>query len=430
MQCKMTVALINSLTAQEKPFEVRDTGINGLILRVQPTGRKTYYFEYRNADGKRNRVKLGVHPALTLPRAQTKAKVEAGRVAEGEDPAAKRREGRVRPIDTDEDVMTLERFILEVWSPTYKITRKAHDPQLNRLLSGFRPLLDLPLASLTRDHFERHMIERSKKPLARTKKQGKTKAKILPSSATLNRCNATMRPVLEMARKQGLIAINPLADVAKAREDKNRAIRAMTMEEEKSFEQVFTKRREERLAEVAEINERRATEGRKSIPAVPRFLDSMEPMFVLSVETGIRRGEAFSLEWADVDLQARKLTVRGEVAKSSQSRVVPLTKRAQAILSDWREQSEGDGLVFPSRIGGGRLKNIDGAWRELCREANITKLRWHDLRHTFGTRAALAGVSMVVLKALMGHSAITTTERYTHTSDDAARQAIALMERK
>lgn len=431
MQCKITVAIIDSLKAQGDPYEVRDTGINGLILRVQPTGRKTFYFEYRNADGKRNRVKLGVYPALTFPKAQTKAKIEAGRVARGEDPAAIKRESKAKELPAVEaDVMTLERFILEVWSPTYKITRKAHDQQLTRLLSGFKPLLDLPIASLTREHFERHRTERSKTPLARANKKGKTKAKILPSAATLNRCNATMRPVLEMARKRGLLAVNPLADVAKAKEDKNRAIRAMTKEEEKAIEAVFTKRREERVAEVAEINERRTAEGRRPVPAVPSFLDYLQPMFVLSVETGIRRGEAFSLTWEDVDLEARKLTVRGEVAKSSQSRVVPLTKRAHAILSDWQAQGEGAGLVWPSRIGGGVLKNIDGGWRELCKDAGITGLRWHDLRHTFGSRAALAGVPMVVLKALMGHSVITTTMRYAHSTEADAVAAIALLEGK
>jgi integrase len=289
-------------------------------------------------------------------------------------------------------------------------------------------LLDLPLASLTREHFEKHMVERSKTPLARTKKKGKTKAKVLPSAATLNRCNATMRPVLEMARKRGLIATNPLADVAKSKEDKNRAIRAMTKQEEKSIEAVFTKRREEREAEVAEINERRAAEGKKPIPAVPRFLDYLESMFVVSVETGIRRGEAFSLTWADVALDDFKITIRGEEAKSSQSRMIPLTPRAHGILTEWQAQGDGKGLVWPSRIGGTRLKNIDGAWRQLCKDAGITGLRWHDAgRHTFGSRAALAGMPMVVLKDAMGHSAISTTMRYSHTTEADVRAGFALL---
>jgi len=92
------------------------------------------------------------------------------------------------------------------------------------------PLLDLPIGSLTREHFEKHMANRAQKSIT---KEGKGK---LPGAATLNRCNATMRPVLEMARKRGLLAVNPLADVAKSKEDKNRAIRAMTDAEEKAFD--------------------------------------------------------------------------------------------------------------------------------------------------------------------------------------------------
>lgn len=425
MEAKITARVLAALKPQGKPYQIHDTACVGFILRVQPTGAGSFYFMYRAPTGERRKILIGKVSDWTLTEAREKAEEYRNAVARGGDPGAV---AEVEAQAAAVDVMTLERFIREVWSPTYQATRKAHDMQLTRLLSGFRPLLDLPIASLTREHFEKHRIERSKKPLARTNKKGKTKAKILPSAATLNRCNATMRPVLELARKRGLIDTNPLADVAKAKEDKNRAIRAMTKEEEKAIEAVFTKRREERVAEVAEINERRAGEGRKPIPAVPRFLDYLEPMLIVSVETGIRRGEAFTLEWADVDLEAGKLTVRGEVAKSSQSRVVPLTNRAAAVLSDWQAQGGADGLVFPSRIGGGPLKNIDGGWRQLCKDAGIVGLRWHDLRHTFGSRAALAGVPMVVLKALMGHSVITTTMRYAHTTEADARAAISLLE--
>lgn len=423
MKLLITDAAVKALEPQDKPYEVRDEKAPGFLLRVQPSGVMTFYVEYRKPatdkqGWRRDRVKLGGYPVLNVPKARKKAEAMLAEIKLGADPAATRRDA----IQADDDVMTLERFIHEVWSPTYRVTRKAHDPQLKRLLSGFKPLLDIPLANLTREHFEKHRQDRMKVSITK-KGEGK-----IPSATTLNRCNATMRPVLEMARKRGLIATNPLADVAKAKEDKNMAIRAMTAEEEKAIEGVFTTRREARLAEVAEINARRATEGRRPIPAVPVFLDYLQPMFRLSVETGIRRGEAFSLEWSDIDLQGAKLTVRGEVAKSSQSRTIPLTTRAVAVMTDWKAQGTGEGLVFPSRIGGDRLKNIDGGWRELCKDAKVTGLRWHDLRHTFGSRAALAGVPMVVLKALMGHSVITTTMRYAHSTEADARAAIMLLE--
>ena len=423
MEARITARVMAALKQQSKPYQIHDTACVGFIVRVQPTGAASYYFMYRAPTGERRKILIGKAADWTLTQARDKSEEYRNAVARGGDPGA----AVVEDTAAAAEVMTLERFIMEVWSPNYRMTHKAHDPQLQRILSGFRPLLDLPLASLTREHFEKHRIARSKKPLARAKGKGKTKAKLIPSAATLNRCNATLRPVLEMARKRGLIATNPLADVAKSKEDKNRAIRAMTDAEEKAIMAVFTKRREERRGEVAEINERRANEGRNPLPAPPKFLDYLQPMFVLSAETGIRRGEAFSLTWADVDLKAGKLTIRGEVAKSSQSRVVPLTPRAHAILSDWQAQGEDDGLVFPSRIGGGPLKNIDGGWRGLCKDAEIAGLRWHDLRHTFGSRAALAGVPMVVLKALMGHSAITTTMRYAHTTEADAFAAIALL---
>jgi integrase len=124
-----------------------------------------------------------------------------------------------------------------------------------------------------------------------------------------------------------------------------------------------------------------------------------------------------------VDFVARTINVRGENAKSSQSRPVPLSPRAESTLQAWRKQVRGQGRVFP-RATPDALK---GQWARLLADAKITGLRWHDLRHTFGSRTALAGASIEVLKKLMGHSSITTTSRYLHSDMEDARRAIDAM---
>jgi integrase len=62
-----------------------------------------------------------------------------------------------------------------------------------------------------------------------------------------------------------------------------------------------------------------------------------------------------------------------------------------------------------------------------CREAGITDFRFHDLRHTFGTRLADAGVDVVKIKELMGHASIVTTMRYIHATDQGKRGAIVVL---
>ena len=60
----------------------------------------------------------------------------------------------------------------------------------------------------------------------------------------------------------------------------------------------------------------------------------------------------------------------------------------------------------------------------VCREAKIVGLRWHDLRHTFGTRLGEAGFSEAVIAELMGHTSVSTTRRYTHGTERAKRAAV------
>ena len=59
-----------------------------------------------------------------------------------------------------------------------------------------------------------------------------------------------------------------------------------------------------------------------------------------------------------------------------------------------------------------------------CRNAGLSNLRFHDLRHTFGTRAADAGVPLPAIRDVMGHRSIQTTERYAHATDEGKRRAV------
>ena len=74
-----------------------------------------------------------------------------------------------------------------------------------------------------------------------------------------------------------------------------------------------------------------------------------------------------------------------------------------------------------------RDSDVKKSFSATCREAGINNFSFHDLRHTFGTRLADAGVDVVKIKELMGHASIVTTVRYIHATDKGKRTAITVL---
>ncbi len=83
--------------------------------------------------------------------------------------------------------------------------------------------------------------------------------------------------------------------------------------------------------------------------------------------------------------------------------------------------------VFTNPDTSTRYIDIKKSFAAACREAGITNFTFHDLRHTFGTRLADAGVDVVKIKELMGHASIVTTMRYIHATDQGKRGAITVL---
>jgi integrase len=160
-------------------------------------------------------------------------------------------------------------------------------------------------------------------------------------------------------------------------------------------------------------------EERKLIEAsAPHF----KPVIVVAINTGMRRGELLGLQWEQVDLQSRTITVKQ--SKSGRVRHVPLNKTAQQALSELPGLHEGQ--VF--RYRGLPINDVKTAFLKAVKRAGIPCCRFHDLRHTFATRLVLAGVDLATVKELMGHASISTTMRYAHPSPPHKRDAVARLD--
>lgn len=162
-------------------------------------------------------------------------------------------------------------------------------------------------------------------------------------------------------------------------------------------------------------------------------------IYLTAAFTGLRRGELIALRWRDVDFERASIRVSGSYAngklttpKSGHGRVVPMVAEVAEALAKLSQRGEGTGdddLVFPGEVG----LYLDGSalrrrFVAACARAELRPIRFHDLRHTFGTLAVRGAESIVELQNWLGHAEVRTTMRYTHyrqQQDAAARLAKA-----
>ena len=162
-------------------------------------------------------------------------------------------------------------------------------------------------------------------------------------------------------------------------------------------------------------------------------------IYLTAAFTGLRRGELIALRWRDVDFERSAIRVSGSYAngklttpRSGHGRVVPMVPEVGEVLSRLSHRGSlagDDDLVFPGDVG----TYLDGSalrrrFIAACARAELRPIRFHDLRHTFGTLAVRGAESIVELQAWLGHAEVRTTMRYTHyreQQDAAARLARA-----
>ena len=157
-------------------------------------------------------------------------------------------------------------------------------------------------------------------------------------------------------------------------------------------------------------------------------------LYLVAAFTGLRQGELFALRWRDVDFALSRVHVcenySGKLLKRPKSgkvRSPPMSDDVIAALDKLSRRehwTEPDDLVFPSPAGG-YLDDmaVRRAFYAALQAAGLRRVRFHDLRHTFGTQAAQT-LSPLALQTYMGHSNYSTTERYLHhipAVEDAAK---------
>ncbi len=175
--------------------------------------------------------------------------------------------------------------------------------------------------------------------------------------------------------------------------------------------------------------------------SIPRFLTADElkqlfsacddrdrRLFMTILLSGMRKGEAEHLTWADVNLALGVIFIREQQAlgwqPKTEERIIPVSPVLQEVLLEQWDQRASDTLVFPNSAGHVDTDILERLKR-VCRKAGIRLATVHALRHSFGAHLRMAGVSLADIADLMGHRDLSTTQIYAKVVQEHLRKAAA-----
>lgn len=209
--------------------------------------------------------------------------------------------------------------------------------------------------------------------------------------ATVNLELACLKHLFTLALTWGKADANPVKQV--------RLLRVRNQ-----VERILTPEEEARLLEVAS--------------------ERLRPVVQIALNTGMRLGEIAVLRWEEIDEVRTAIRVRQ--SKGGKSRSIPMNRTVVDVLTGLRPNEADSGPVFGVVANPGQFLRAD--FVRARKKAELTDVRFHDLRHTFATRLVTAGVDIVTVSRLLGHATIHMTIRYAHPAPDDLRRAVQALE--
>jgi integrase len=340
---------------------VYDSQTAGFCICLTAAGGRTFY-HYRKQNGKPERKPLGKFPATTIEEARDEADRENGKIAEGDNPADKRRVNRSSPTLGE----VFDEFIV---APTRS---KAKRPRAAKTVEDYRL------------QFNKHLGHwRNRKLATITRKDvEKLHNDIGDGSGTYiaNRVLSLVKALFNHAIDEGYFPTNP-ANRLRAFEEQSRE-RYLTAEELPAFI--------------------------KAVEAEPLWCD----FFKVLLFTGARCGNVKAMRWADVNLVTATWKIpntknQKPLTVALAPQVVEILKRRKQLVSvtssDW---------VFPDSTGRHAIRSPKHAWDRITKAAGCEDLRIHDLRRSLGSWQAALGSSLTVIGKSLGHESLAATKVY------------------
>jgi integrase len=344
-----------SATSQTMQKRYYDEALKGFGVRVTSGGTKAFFVE-KLVHGKLRRITVGRYPELTAEQARREAQKLLGKIATGIDPIAEKKEAKAR-------IMTLKSVFED-----YLNARKALKPSTifdyRRVMrEGFADWQSKPLLSINKDMIAKRHTKLGERSHARANLAMRLLRAIFNFAAG----------EYEDSNGQSLIIENPIKRLSHTR-----------AWYKVSRRQSFIKSHELAAWYQAVVN--------LTNPTLRDYL-------LLLLFTGLRRQEAATLKWNQVDLKTKTLTIID--TKNHQSHTLPLSNFLYELLKQRKQTAESE-YVFPGSGKEGYLVEPRKQMEKVIEASSITFML-HDLRRTFITFAESLDISAYAVKRLVNH---------------------------
>jgi integrase len=299
---------------------------------------------------------------------------------------AERRVGIIERKPAPEFTQAMSAFLS--WSKT---EHKEHPQTYRRYVISSKALLKFSGFKRQLDEISPNHIEQFKAWRSRQKRKN-TNRFLRP--ATVNRELACLKAMFNHALKERRDFNNPVSEVQFLPEN-NQQNRVVTFEEQRKYLEVAT--------------------------------DPLKDVATLIVETGMRPEEVFKITTTNVFLDQTYLQIPFGKTKAARRRI-PLTTTAHGVLKRRIAIAKGQ-YVFPHRKDPNRpITTVQKGHEATLRKSKVLAFRIYDLRHTWATRAAEAGMDLPTLAVLLGHSKLNMVMRYAHPQEKHQAEAVKRLE--
>ena len=373
-KAKLTKRVVEAAMPAARDVVLWDTDLTGFGCKVTPKGNRRYFIYYRTPEGQQRRPKIGDHGAMTCEMAREIARQWLAAARTGEDVSARRRASRDAPTVAD----LADRYLTEHAEPKKKPRSVEEDRRILRL-HVLPALGKMKVVAVSRAHVNKLHHSMRKTPGA------------------ANRTLALLSKMFNLAEKWDL------------RPDGSNPCRHVEKNAERTVERYLTMEEFARLGDVLAEVERTQTEMPSVIAAIR-----------LLAFTGCRLSEILTLRWDWVDWERGCLQLPD--SKTGRKTVI-VGAPALNVLSRM-ERKPDNPFVITGKIPGARLVNLRKAWYRLRKAAGLDDVRIHDLRHSFASFGAGAGLSLPLIGKMLGHTQAQTTARYAHLAADPVKRAV------